>query len=161
MPATIKLDHRGPITIESALRKDANIISQAAYFTAAEELSQVLWDSRRTITALVRHHLGLGEEDACAIEPRDQWIRGGFNVCVPVEVQLRGAYRRLIFRCPMPHKLAETRYPGTVDEKLSCEMGTYVWMQDWCADVRIPYLYGFGFSDHRHVGHRCRRRFPR
>jgi hypothetical protein len=23
-----------------------------------------------------------------------------------------------MFRCPMPHKLAEAKYPGTVDEKL-------------------------------------------
>ncbi|KAH8593060.1 hypothetical protein B0O99DRAFT_715281 [Bisporella sp. PMI_857] len=41
-------------------------------------------------------------------------------------------------------------YPGTVDEKLSSEAGTYVWMQDRCPDVRIPQLYGFGFSDRRY-----------
>jgi hypothetical protein len=46
-------------------------------------------------------------------------------------------------------------YPGTVDEKLSSEAGTYVWMQDRCPDVRIPQLYGFGFSDRRYVIHLC------
>jgi hypothetical protein len=54
-------------------------------------------------------------------------------------------------RCPMPHKLAEARYPGTVDEKLSCEVGTYAWMQETSPDVPIPHLFGFGFSDGRHV----------
>ena len=156
MPATVELDHRGPITYESALKKDANIISQAAHLAAAKEFTQELWDSRRTIEALVRHHLGLADGDACAVQPRDRWIRGGFNLCVLVEARLggaRSAHRKLMFRCPMPHKLAEARYPGSVDEKLSCEVGMYAWMQDQCPDIRIPHLYGFGFSDHRHVGY--------
>jgi hypothetical protein len=38
MPTTLKLDHRKPITYESALKKDAYIISQAAYLEAATEL---------------------------------------------------------------------------------------------------------------------------
>ncbi|KAK4157128.1 hypothetical protein C8A00DRAFT_12032 [Chaetomidium leptoderma] len=162
MPATLEIGHRGPITYESALRKDADVISQAAESAATEELSRSLWDSRRTIEALVRHHRGLSDGDVCAVEPCDGWIRGGFNVCVPVQVRsggARNAHKRLIFRCPMPHKLAEARYPGTVDEKLSCEVGTYAWMQDWCPDVRIPHLYGFGFSDHRHFTHEGRMPF--
>ncbi len=152
MPATIELDHRRPITYESALKKDANIISQAAHLAAAKRFSQELWDGRHTIEALVRHHLGLADGDACAVQPRDRWIRGGFNMCVLVEARLGGACRKLMFRCPMPHKLAEARYPGSVDEKLSCEVGTYAWMQNQCPDIRIPRLYGFGFSDQRHVG---------
>jgi hypothetical protein len=51
----------------------------------------------------------------------------------------------------MPHKLAENRYPGTIDEKLGCEVGTYAWIQRTCPDIRIPFLYGFGFSNQRHV----------
>lgn len=94
--------------------------------------------------------MGLGDGDACAVEARSRWIRSGFNMCVPVEVRPRGTHVRLVFRCAMPHKLAEARYPGVVDEKLRCEIGTYAWMQNWCPDIRIPYLYGFGFSDHRY-----------
>ena len=70
MPEALKLDHRGPFTFESALRKDADTTSKAAYFAAAEELSQVLWDSRRTIAALVEHYLGLCDGSAYAVEPR-------------------------------------------------------------------------------------------
>lgn len=157
MPATIRLDRRGPITYSSALKKNADVINQAAHLAAAEELCRVLWDSRGTIESLVRHHLRLGDTDSCTVEPSDRWIRGSFNVCVVVVATRSGsaadsAPRKLIFRCPMPHKLAEARYPGTVDEKLRCEVGMYAWMQDWCRDIRIPHLYGFGFSDHRHVG---------
>ncbi|KAH9211699.1 hypothetical protein DL95DRAFT_426991 [Leptodontidium sp. 2 PMI_412] len=84
MPTAIKLDHRKPITYESALNKDANIISQATYLKAATELYY-------------------------------------FNVCIPIEVRSIRGYKKLIFRYPMPHKLAEAKYPGTVDEKLSSE----------------------------------------
>ena len=155
MPATIRLDNRGPITYSSALKKNADIIKQTAHLAALEELRRVVWDSKGTIESLVRHHLWLGDRDSCTVAPPNLWIRGAFNLCVPVETLLRGAdgvARQLMFRCAMPHKLAESRYPGSVDEKLSCEVGTYAWMQDWCPDVRIPHLYGFGFSDHRHVG---------
>jgi hypothetical protein len=50
MPTALKLDHRKPITYESALQKDANIISQAAYLEAATELYQSLWDQRQLST---------------------------------------------------------------------------------------------------------------
>jgi hypothetical protein len=130
-----------------------NIISQAAYLEAATELSQSFWDQRQTIEALVRHHLRLSKQDTCIVNAKAQWIRGSFNVCVPIEVRSTRYYKKLIFRCPMPHKLAEVKYPGTVDEKLSSEVGTYAWIQHQCPDIRIPHLYGFGFSDHRHVSY--------
>jgi hypothetical protein len=38
IPPALKLDRRKPITYESALKKDANIINQAAYLEAATEL---------------------------------------------------------------------------------------------------------------------------
>jgi hypothetical protein len=56
MPTALKLDRRKPITYESALKKDANIISQAAYLEAATELYRSLWDQRQTT---VRLALGL------------------------------------------------------------------------------------------------------
>ena len=161
---TLELDHRGPITYESALNKDGNIINRAGYHVAARELSGRFWDNRATIEGLVRHHLGLGSGTGgsvvVVVEQPSQWIRGSFNVCIPVEV--RHAHpstthpapvpTKFVVRCAMPHKLAEARYPGTVDEKLGCEVGTYAWMQAQCPDVRILHLYGFGFSDHSNVG---------
>lgn len=49
--------------------------------------------------------------------------------------------------------LAEDRYPGTVDEKMRCEVAAYVWIQKNCPEVPIPNLLGFGFPGGSNVGH--------
>ncbi|KAH8772443.1 hypothetical protein F5882DRAFT_174322 [Hyaloscypha sp. PMI_1271] len=159
MPTALELDPRKHTTFESALKKDEDIINQAAYRKAATELSQALWDHRQAIQALVKHQLRLGNRDTCIVNAQDQWIQGSFNICIPIEVRSARFHEKLIFRCPMPHKLAEAKSPGTVDEKLSSEVGMYAWMQHQCPDVRIPHLYGFGFSDHRHFVHEQQRPF--
>lgn len=148
---TLELLGRPPITYESALNTDKNTIHEAGYVAATSALYQTLWRGRPAIEALTRHHLGLGARDLCIVARPHQWIRGGFNVCIPVEVQSPSLSRKLILRCAMPHKLAEAGSPGTVDEKVACEVGTYAWMQASCTEIPIPRLYGFGFSDHRHV----------
>jgi hypothetical protein len=51
----------------------------------------------------------------------------------------------------MPHMLAESAYPGTVDEKIGYEVATYAWLQENCPDIPIPHLWGFGFTDGRKV----------
>jgi hypothetical protein len=70
-PTAIKLDHRKPITYEPALKKDVNIISQAAHIQATTELYQSLWDQRQTIQALVKHHLRLSTQDICFVNAKD------------------------------------------------------------------------------------------
>lgn len=97
MPNAIKLENRKPITFESALKKDASIISQAVYLEAATELYQSLWDQRQTIEALVRHHLRLTNRDICIINAKNEWIRGSFNVCMPVEYNRAAAIRSSSF----------------------------------------------------------------
>ncbi len=62
-----------------------------------------------------------------------------------------GLSRKVIFRCPMPHKLAEQRYPGSIDEKLSYEVGAHIWVEENRPEIRSPHLFGFGFSDGRQV----------
>ena len=149
--STRELLDRDPITYSSASNKDRNIINQLAYVPATKILYQKLWECRDTIRALIRYHLHLSHSDACEVLPSHEWIRGSFNVCIPVKVRSGSSYRKFILRCPMPHKLAENRYPGTVDEKLGCEVGTYAWVQSACPDIRIPFLHGFGLSNQRHV----------
>lgn len=113
-----------------------------------------LWSERHAIETITRRHLGYSTAKyRCTIAPTDEWLRGGFNVCIPVSLNSTDGQdqRQLLFRCPLPYKLAESRYPGTIDEKVGSEVGAYVWMQEHCPDVRIPHLYGFGFSDGRQV----------
>ncbi|OBT60084.1 hypothetical protein VE03_10364 [Pseudogymnoascus sp. 23342-1-I1] len=150
MPTTLEFHGRNPITFESATNQEANVIQQLGYVPAAAELRQKLWEQRREIEALAEHHLGMGSEPSYTVLEQRTWIQGGFNICVPIEAKFGNFCKKLIFRYPMPHKLAEAVYPGTIDEKLSCEVGAYMWMQDNCSDIRIPHLYGFGFSKDRH-----------
>jgi len=149
-PATLEIDGEC-VTYEQARKKNENFINEWGCAQATKEFCVTLWEKRDTIRALTRHHLRLGCYDACTVVPTSQWSRGRFNVCIPVEVRSVNFSGRVMFRCPMPHQLAEEKYPGTVDEKMGCEVGMYAWMQGKCSDVRIPSLYGFGFSDHRHV----------
>jgi len=147
MPPTLQL-LRGPITMEAALEEEKNVINLASYLPATQKFYSDIWKQRHSVEALVKHHMALGRQDTCTMLPSKHWIRGGFNVCVIVEVN---SNRKVVFRCPMPHKLAEARYPGSIDEKLSCEVGAYVWIEEKCPEIRTPHLYGFGFLNGRHV----------
>ncbi|RYO84123.1 hypothetical protein DL764_009376 [Monosporascus ibericus] len=150
MSATLSLLD-GDITYESATQTDRNVINQLAYVPASKALYQSLWEQQHAISAVVKRHLRLCHQDTCTVLPQSQWIQGSFNLCIPVQVTSGARNTKVLLRCPMPHKLPE------VDEKLRCEVGTYVWMQENCRDVRIPYLYGFGFSDHHQFTHMTQR----
>ncbi|PNY25379.1 Aminoglycoside phosphotransferase [Tolypocladium capitatum] len=159
MSETLELLNRDPISYESAARHEDNVIQQLAYVRQTKRLYESLWQARGTIEAITTHHLGLGSTHTCTVLGQHTWIRGSFNVCVPVEVKCGNASRKVVLRCPMPHKLAEARYPGSVDDKLNCEVGTYAWIQDNCPEVPIPHLFGFGFSDNRHFTYVTHRHF--
>lgn len=131
----------------SAAGHESNLVLYIRHQRATVEFSRLLWDQKESIAALVRSLLGLRNDDSCIVLPPDMWISGGFNLCVLVEATVAGSPTKLVFRCPMPHKLAEQRYPGTIDEKLRCEVGAYAWIQQHCREIRIPSLYAFGFTD--------------
>ncbi|AEO62414.1 uncharacterized protein THITE_2061567 [Thermothielavioides terrestris NRRL 8126] len=156
MGRTLEIAGQGPITLEDALEEEYNVISRLSYGPANEKLYRELWEERSSIEALTRHHLGLSKRDSCKVLPPASWIRGAFNVCVFVDVRRavhHGSSERVVFRCPLPHKLAEARYPGSIDEKLSCEVGAHIWVEEHCPEIRTPHLFGFGFSDGRHFTH--------
>jgi hypothetical protein len=115
MPSTLKLLNRNPITYESAVNDEDNIISKVADVAHTNNLYEYLWEQRRSIEALTAHHLRLASKESCLVLSQSTWIRGSFNVCVPVEVKETpgSASRKVLMRCAMPHKLAEATYPGT------------------------------------------------
>lgn len=140
------------MTYEEVAAEEFNVLSRVGYGAAVETLSDDFWRQRKSIESLTRYHLSLGRHDVCHVLERREWSWAGFNICVLLEITSPGRQtRKVIFLCAMPHKLAEARYPGTVDEKLGCEVGAYVFMQENCSDIRIPHLYGFSFSDGRQV----------
>ena len=151
MPATLQIIDREDLTLDDALAEERNVINQHSYGPATKSLYLELWKRRSSIAAIVKHHLALGEQDTCEVLSPKHWMRGSFNVCVFVKVDSSDSSREVIFRCPMPHKLAEARYPGSVDEKSGCEIGAYIWVEENCPEIRSPHLFGFGFLDGRHV----------
>lgn len=148
MPSTIQLDHE-LVTFEEARSRDFNVIHRYNQVALVKELYGLLWSEKDAIAATVQAQLGQKEARCSVTSPRE-WIRGKFNICIPIEVKSRLFEGKLIMRCPVPSALAESQYPGTITEKLRSEIGAYVWMQQNCQDIRIPRLLGFSILD-RHV----------
>jgi hypothetical protein len=67
------------------------------------------------------------------------------------EADLRAAVRKVLMRCLIAYLLIKAAYPGTLDEKMACEVGVYVYIKDNCPDILIARLIGFGFLDGRKV----------
>lgn len=88
-----------------------------------------------------------------------EWMRGYYNVCIPVYVDGWAAFpgKRVLIRIPLPYKLGEANSPGKVEEKLRCEAATFIWIKEQCPEVPIPYLWGFGFPSGQCVRGRINR----
>ncbi|KAM0364097.1 hypothetical protein ACHAO7_010087 [Fusarium culmorum] len=155
----LELEDGSLITYTDANNLGKDIVANLGYAESRKKLYDSLDQQKDTIRSLVRHHLHLGNDAECTVLPREQWVKGSFNVCIPIRTVSGSTHPDLILRCCLPYKLAEAQYPGTIDEKLRCEVGTYAWMQQYCPDIRIPYLYGFGFTDRRHDSDRRKRLF--
>ncbi|KAG5981690.1 hypothetical protein E4U55_002671 [Claviceps digitariae] len=153
MPSTIEPPNlAGPLTSEKAKAQDFSVHHRRNHIALMEELYISLWKQRNTIVSIIRTQLRLENEANCVVAFPQDWIRGKFNVCIPVEVDSRQFRGKFIMRCPLPFAVAETIYPGSIEEKLRGEIGAYVWMQQHCPDIRIPHLCGFSISG-RHFVH--------
>ncbi|KAF5227862.1 hypothetical protein FAUST_11482 [Fusarium austroamericanum] len=130
---------------------ESNLVHKLKHHKAALKFKRELWDKRNSIVALVKHHLRLDADDTCTVLGRKTWMQGIFNICVLVEVTTGNSSKKLIFRCPIPPHAGQ--YPSTMDEKVGCEVATYIWMQQYCPDIRIPNLFAFGFTDDRSFIH--------
>lgn len=145
---TIPLPNLGAMAQQIPDTED-NIVFRCKHQDTAERFKFELWHERQTIAALVRHHLRLRPDDTCTVLPRETWIRGNFNICVLVDINAGGLTKKFIFRCPIPY--VGQQFPRTIDEKVSCEVATYIWMQEHCPNIRIPDLFAFGFTDGSYV----------
>lgn len=118
-----------------------------SYGPATDKLYEELREQREPMGALVKHHLALDEQDVCTVLPPHQWIRGSFIVCVFVNVNSGSSSRKVVFRCPVPHKLTEARYLDSIDEKLSCEISASIWMRENCPQIRGRLPRENGYQD--------------
>ena len=80
----------------------------------------------------------------CHISPPAAWKTGSFNVAIPIYLP----YRKAVYlRVALPYRIGEAEAPGNEEEKLRCEIATYLWLQENCPDVPIPTLHAFGLPD--------------
>ncbi|KAB8356572.1 hypothetical protein FH972_024154 [Carpinus fangiana] len=111
---------------------------QAAFF-------QHLNEKRDCIQAAAARHLNISP-DRCRVAETTQWLKGSFNLCVPLVIEGTATQSRVLMRFPAPYLVGEDFHPGNSDEKLRCEAGVYAWLQDACPSIPIPQLYGFAVS---------------
>ncbi|GAM91661.1 hypothetical protein ANO11243_097130 [Dothideomycetidae sp. 11243] len=133
---------QGQITYDQAKQREVNMIQELSYVDARHVFFAHLDRRRNSIRATVARHLGVPPAD-CTVANQEHWFHGSFNVCIEVEVK-RGA--DVLIRFPLPYRIGEDVHPGNADEKVRSEVATYVWLQENCPDVPIPFLYGFGLS---------------
>lgn len=150
MPKTLRL-LKEEITYSKAQREEVNILRRLTYFKEQQEFFARLSDNEDRIKAIVAHHLRLPSPGQCQVADVEDWLHGSFNVCIPVSINDWESRAQsgtcVLLRIPLPYRVGEEFCPGNSDEKIRCEAGTYAWLQQNCADVPIPRLYGFATSD--------------
>jgi hypothetical protein len=118
-------------TLKTAQKNERNILSRLKRSNCTARLSQKLWRDRKTIEAITAHHLGRIDPSSCVVQDTVTWMKGQFNVCIPVHVHgADGSISEKIFRCPLAHKVGERYSPGAVDEKMRAEAGAYAWIEE-------------------------------
>ncbi|PLB50327.1 hypothetical protein P170DRAFT_454881 [Aspergillus steynii IBT 23096] len=156
-PSSVTLKSRhlvnGSITYSAAQECERNVLHELGYWDQETNYLSYLYQNRDSIRSIVARHLGLNSPDKCHIAEPEQWMRGSFNICIPVDADGQGPKPgiQMIIRFPLPYRVGEVPCPGNADEKIFCEAGTYVWLQANCPDVAIPHLYGFGLATGRTV----------
>ncbi|KAJ5114183.1 hypothetical protein N7456_002717 [Penicillium angulare] len=143
MAALPLFNRKTEVTLEDALTEDDNILHRLDYPQKHKAFCSNLWDHKSDIEHLVSLHLGV---KVCEAADQTDWLFGSYNVCIPVYIN-RPAADRVLFRIPLPFKIGEETCPGNSDEKLRCEVATYIWLQEKCPSVPIPVLYGFAFQN--------------
>lgn len=138
---------QGDITLEDALDEEDNMLIRLAYPGKKDSFFEYLLEQRNDIKDIVAHHLNLKRDETCDIASPSTWLRGSFNVCIPVKTPSQ----TLMLRCPLPYKLGDEQCPGNVEEKLRCEAATFTWIRENCPEVPIPYLRGVGLPDGQSV----------
>lgn len=142
---------QGNITLESALDDDDNMLQVLTYSHERFEYYVYLLKHRVEIENIVSFHLGLKKREMCRISEVKDWRAGSFNVCIPVYVDVDAnmgrSCKRVMIRFPLLYKVGEFKCPGNADEKIRSEAATYIWIQENCPTIPIPYLWGFGLSD--------------
>ncbi|WEW61117.1 hypothetical protein PRK78_006606 [Emydomyces testavorans] len=134
---------RGEITYSQAKGKESNALLTLEDYEQTLKFFTYLKENIDLIQDIASHHLGVSPESCEVCKDVRKWHWGSFNVAIPIAVP---SFKRVLIRFPIPHRAGERFQVGNVDEKIQCEAGAYVWLQENCPSIRIPKLYGFAFS---------------
>ncbi|KAH6715962.1 hypothetical protein BKA61DRAFT_654855 [Leptodontidium sp. MPI-SDFR-AT-0119] len=137
MPNTLSLLRRN-ITLDEALRDDDNLLPQIQYPRQRQEFFDYLFAHKAEIESIVSFHLSTKH---CRAGDVQTWLSGSFNVCIPVYIDPPSEVRSVFVRIPLPYKVGEAKSVGNAEEKLRCEVASYLWMQENCPDVSIPIIW--------------------
>ena len=138
----------GEVDLQEARLSPRNMIVELSLAALQEDFVASLWDNRHVIATTVAQHLNASRPPRCEVLPTLEWIRGSFNMCIPVSVSDQS---QVMIRFPLPYKIGEYGFPGNVDEKLLTEAATYAWLDEHSPDVPKPQLLGYALSDGRRV----------
>ncbi|OAA60382.1 hypothetical protein SPI_05506 [Niveomyces insectorum RCEF 264] len=168
MASTIQLGFVKHIDYDAAVASEDDVLNKHRQWKESMAFLVDLWQRRQALERLVALHLRVDDAARVRTGHPKTWRQGAFNEAIPMLVfddaaaahdQTRfpagpddgeTGLRRVILRCPLPAKCAETYHPGSILEKMRCETAAYVWMQRHCPGARIPHLYGFGFPNGAH-----------
>lgn len=113
------------VDLETALEDDENVLAKLTYPGLRDDFMHYLRTRKSDIEAIVTRHLDL-RTGSCQVA-EEGWLHGSFSLCIPVNVKdPHYASRRVLFRVPLPYKTGEMNYPGNSEEKLRCEIATYI-----------------------------------
>ncbi len=76
------------------------------------------------------YYLGLIRIERCRFLSTKDWAYGSFNLYIFINIDnwIKRLGKRIIIRFPLLYKVGELNYPGNIDEKLRCEVVTYIWI---------------------------------
>jgi hypothetical protein len=134
-----KEDLQGRIDLDRALKADDEMLTGIGYPRQKLEFWSYLSARKAEIEAIVAFHLRVNK---FRVADETTSLSGSYNICIPVHVSPPASVRQVLVRIPLPYKVGEAPCPGNVDEKLRCEVASYMWIQEHSPDTPIPYLFG-------------------
>lgn len=121
---------RGTTTLDSALEQEEEMLLDLDYPESRIDFFVSLYYTRGEIEEIASYHLGLDSSDTCRLAEVNEWVQGGFNVCIPLYVnkQNQRPEKRALIRFSLPYKVGSPSTPTT-------------WMKNSVVKLRISFGY--------------------
>lgn len=137
-----------PVSYTEAFVRSDDILHKIRLPEKHENFRNALADREGDIKHLVRWYHDRG---TVTMSEKRGWTYGRHNVFIPIDTYPR-TMTAIFFRVSLPYRVGEERRPGNADEKVRCDVATYIWICENCPGIPIPKLRGFGFEHGGAVG---------